>query len=590
MTTDDTFGRRDRRNDRWRAAALVCLLALAGLLEVSVGRGLAAQRAQAVAVQGENWARQVWQAPPGAIPVPAKPDGRRRILYISNSHAFTGGRVTRHLQDLLDRMAPGGFEILDLSDPGIFAPDMLQRALLGLDFQPDAVILAVAYISFSDRMKLALQAHSVRSFLRPGVAGRLSAGFWWRNYDLGLYCDTLVARVLDLYRYRSALRDTWEAPLARLLGGGDPARPVLFLELDENQSWKFPAGYDRDLFQWRLYAAGRDGHMADLREAVTDLAGAGVPVLAFNLPIHWEKSGRAHDVTDAAAYRRELAGAAHDARLFVDYQDRFPVEFATYDALHPNWHGARLFALDMALRLAGQGYLPSGTTPDAVVDAWLAADSAVSDAYRRALTGDFARKSVLPFRRYDISDPDNARDLLNLLANESVGGPRAQDFLYNLSLRIRYWEQAEFRVPDGAGAAADLAFERGAREEIARARLRAAYFSERLVAFQQPRLARFPVPELPQPGILRQRPLPLAGGATAQLRDYRSADGTKVIEARARDGRVIAYNVVRDSPAHSYQRVDVLGDGSFLLLQPFGQPIVIPGWVLFRTPFAGFGN
>ena len=82
---------------------------------------------------------------------------------------------------------PGKVEVLDISDPGIFAPDILQRTLQALDFQPDVIVMAVAYISFSDRMNLALQAHTARSFFNPGVRKKLPAGFWWRNYDLGIY-------------------------------------------------------------------------------------------------------------------------------------------------------------------------------------------------------------------------------------------------------------------------------------------------------------------------------------------------------------------------------------------------------------------
>lgn len=204
------FGRRSGRTEVFRWLGLACVLLVVVIAELSLGRHFENEEIE-LGNNSTNRASAIFMAPVGKVPIPKKQAGVRRILFVSNSHASTGGMVANHLQELLDRVEPDSFEVLDLASPGIFAPDMLQRVLFGMEFDPDLLILSVAYISFSDLMPLAFQAHSARSFFKRGVFRRLRPGFWWRNYDIGLMSETLVSTRLRLYRYRNQIRDLWES-------------------------------------------------------------------------------------------------------------------------------------------------------------------------------------------------------------------------------------------------------------------------------------------------------------------------------------------------------------------------------------------
>jgi hypothetical protein len=139
---------------------------------------------------------------------------KARILYLSNSHALTGGRISNHLQILCDRLCPDQLEVIDLSSPGMFAPEYLQRSAAAIDYDLSAVVLPLSYISFSDRMPLRRQALSARSMFKPKVLPRLPLGFWLRNWDISVYSDAAVSQLLRIYRYRNDLRDRWERPLS----------------------------------------------------------------------------------------------------------------------------------------------------------------------------------------------------------------------------------------------------------------------------------------------------------------------------------------------------------------------------------------
>jgi len=264
------FGRRDGPVETRRLLVLLLLIAAVAILNLTVGKDLQSRRQQGLQAQAltGNWAMAAFLDPDANLPIPNKPEGLRRIAYISNSHGATGGRVAGHMQRLLDRAAPKRFEVLDLASPGIFAPDFLQRMARALDFDLDSVVIASAYISFSDRMGLSRQASSALSFFNAGVAERLDTGFWLRNYDLGLYLNTLAARYLPLLRFRPDLYGYWKEAATDLLQRLTGSRNALFLNIDSQQSWRFPDGFDRNLFQWRLYSSGRDGHLGDMQDLV----------------------------------------------------------------------------------------------------------------------------------------------------------------------------------------------------------------------------------------------------------------------------------------------------------------------------------
>lgn len=584
------YGRRDRETDRRRGLALATLLLILILLELAVGQDFEWQQAGSVLLANRNIAMTYFAVPDAYKSVPSSSKYRKRLLYISNSHAKTGGQVPVHLQRLLDRLAPGEFEVLDLADPGIFAPDMLQRTLTGLDLELEAIIMGVSYICFSDRMGLAQQAHSVRSFFKDGILDKLSTGFWLRNYDIGLYGDTLMAHHVRLYRYRNQIRDTWERPIASLFKDLTGTRQILFLEADVNKSWKFPQGYDRNLFQWNLYATGREGHLADLREAIIASRGAGVPVFAFNMPIHWEKSVYPHDSDDVKRYRSELHNIFRDVIEYVDYQDSFPKRFTTYDALHPTWHGARLHALDISLRLAKHGFFRKQLSPERIVKEYLYMYPALSEEYVNSLSGSYSPLTRASFRRYDITEPENARNLMRRLVSLPAGSSQEQRFLYDLSLRLRYWLEGQFTAEENdKNDRFSRAFDHAVRHEVSKARERMGIFWKELVENQTRRLSVVPVPELKEATLVQRYVNQIDQNVTLVSSHYRLSDGSTVIKVTTEDGRTVAYGLSNPSKKLEYQRTDILGDESFLMLQPLGDQILLPSWLLHSSPLVQLG-
>ena len=584
INTDDS-GKRDPANDRKRLLFGVLLLLLMAVIELTLGQQIEEQHL----TNGKTGPGELSIVSAVTVPGDVTPR-KKRILYISNSHAKTGGQVVNHLQSLLNKLQPGAYEVTDMAAPGIFAPDMLQRMLQGLKEKPDLVIMAVAYISFSDRMKLALQSHSARSFFKPDVFDQLSFNFWLRNYDIGLYLETFLQQHLRIFRYRNSLRNLWELPVTRTLKTHVDNRSILFLAFEQNQRWRFPDGYDRNLFDWRLYSAGRQGHLADLEEAINTAARNEVPVIGVNLPVHWEKSVRGHDAEDYQLYRKELTDLFAETLDYVDYQDQFPVQFTTYDALHPTWHGARLHALDLVLRMHRQHLVEDARTPAEISEIFTTTDAAVSTQYRESLSGPYKALEKGWFRRYDIFEPNNAHMLMRHLASLPVGSQQESEHLFQLSLRLRYWQETEFNVPsaDPDAAYADV-FNMAANAEIENARKRADYFQQQLVEFQSSRLNIAPLPDLDTATKLDTNVLSANLMMPVSQTRYQLDEEKHAVSIDFINGRAIARGIVDNEQHFDYLRVDILGDLSFLLIQKTTGQMIIPTWALHIKPFVQFG-
>ncbi len=586
--TSGDYGRRDSTSDRYRRIAFAVLLAVVIALEFTLGHRLEAERVATIAASAENWAIADLRIGHGERPLPPKRAGVKRLIYVSNSHAKTGGHVARHLQVLLDRISPDKFEVLDIAEPGIFAPDILQRTLRGLDYQPDLVILNVSYITFADRMRPALQAHSVRSFFNDGIFTRLPIGFWLRNYDIGLFGDTLVSRFSALYRNRNAVRDLWEQPLTgelkRLIG--DP-RPVWTLEFSESTGWRFPNGYDNNLFQWSLYAANRHDHLAEIRALVNSLAKAGVPLLALNLPIDLSKSTHSYDFEDFLRYQQEIRQVFADGLAYVDYEEFFPKDFSTYDALHPTWHGARLHAFDLLLRLAGNGFFEKSPSQEELLAVFNESDEPVSMEYQTMLDGNYPpHEAWWTFRRFDPSEPKNARDLMRRLSGIQIGSHEHQRFIRDLSLRIRYWRERRFLLAEYPISDFGEIWKKAFQVELGHAQKRMLYFQERLVNFEHQRLKNFPLPELTNAQLEKKIQQYVAEHDKLLIVSrYGLPDGHAAFSVMTSDEHLIALGV---NNIPSYYRVDILGDSSFLGLYSFGS-FLLPPWVTDIEPRAQWG-
>ncbi|RKZ39354.1 MAG: hypothetical protein DRQ49_11750 [Gammaproteobacteria bacterium] len=579
--------REPHTNKRRLLGAAVLVLVLV-IFELSVGINLQKQHVSKLAENTTRWALTLYNAPSGTLSVPPKAKNTKRFLYVSNSHARTGGFVATHLQKLLDKVAPNQFEILDVADAGIFAPDMLQRVLASFDYDLDGIIVAVAYISFSDRMKLSLQAHSVRSFFKSEIFSKLSLGFWLRNYDIGLYANTLVPRFSKLYRYRSQVRNTWEKPLSNLLKSLTSPKYISFLEVDENQRWKFPDGYDNNLFQWQLYAAGRNSHLDDLKDIIAASRDAGLPILGFNLPVHWEKSLYQANLDDIEEYRTSLQNIFSGVLEYVDYQDIFPKEFTTYDALHPTWHGARLHALDIAFRLKKQGFFPEEISNEVLLTAFTESEPAISEEYRSLLDNHYPPLKRWGFRRYDISEPQNALHLLRRLATVPPGHSLEQELIYELSLRLRYWLEMPFSYQEKPDSLFVKEWYQAVHEEMAKAKIRASYFQDKLKQFQSQRLSAFEIPSFSDANLIMENThIQIGPSLFVNKSLYRLSNETFVEQLTTIEGKPISFLVDIPENKSPFVRVDILGDGSFLLLQSDYRQL--PHWFTNGTPLVKWG-
>jgi hypothetical protein len=277
---------------------------------------------------------------------------------------------------------------------------------------------------------------------------------------------------------------------------------------------------------------------------------------------------------------------------YVDYQDRFPVEFTAYDALHPTWHGARLHALDTVLRLHRQGIVDDARTPAEIAQVFSAMDTAVSDDYRESLDDNYEALRSPGFKRYDIFEPDNAHKLMCYLASMPVGSTLEADHLYRLSLRLRYWQESDFTVPAvDPDAAYTAAFDGATRKEIERARQRASYFQQQLVKFQSSRLNLAPLPGFDPARRVSVSEVTTQLGMLLHLTRYRLEEGREGVAFELADGRAIARGILNKEPDPSYLRVDILGDHSFLLVQPITDTLTFtfPSWARHNKPFVKFG-
>ncbi|MBF0163928.1 MAG: hypothetical protein HQM01_05370 [Magnetococcales bacterium] len=442
--SNNRFGKRDARHEKRRLAGALFLIGVLVLLEITLGARLERENRHPLETTPFKQIplTHLLKDYSGQRPVPPKPPGVTRILYLSNSHATTGGRVSAHLRGMLEALAPGRFQVLDLSTPGIVASSILQRAMLAMEMEVDLVVLQVAYISFSDRFKLALQDFHAEHFFRPGIFERLPWGFWWRNYDVGMFADHLVNRFLRLTLYRNELRGLWETPLIERLKPLSGSRPSRILEVDKNWVMTMPGGFDPTLFDWSLYALGRDGHLADLRDLMAILNQAGMPVIGANLPIDFAKryTKAERDDADFAQFQREMAHLFSSALRYTNYQACFPVSFTTYDPLHPTWTGARLHAAHLVLLMAESGWWRDAPSPERLSETILDQESAIPDGYLRALR-EVDTSGGRVYRRYDVTDGAVASHLLGQWSKSGWDSPRGRMLLEQTLARLNFWMQ-----------------------------------------------------------------------------------------------------------------------------------------------------
>ena len=411
---------RQKVNAKHRIYAYAFVLAFVFILELTTGYLLEGGRLATLSADDNlNWAQKNYLSGYSDSFVQPKAQNTFRIAYVSNSHALTGGKVSRHLQDLLHRASPGRFEVIDMSEAGIFAPEIYQRCITAKSYDIDVLLLSPGYISFSDRMNMRMQGAGVKQFFSENIFADLDGGFWLRNYDVGLYLDELASSSIFLVKNRNAFRRYWSVDLAGTLKNiADNRRPVYFLEFEESTTWQFPDGYDNNLFQWKLYALGRENHMKDLNKAVLFYINANIPVIMSNLPIHFEKSLYEPDLEDYKKYQGELYALGKDASGYNDLQDYFPFEFSTYDALHPIWNGARLHAFDLLLRLLQSGKFGSDIDANTLLDQYKRSTN-LNQYEAKLETLTLNDLSFSGFRRFDFTQLDNAIDLLARVINRN---------------------------------------------------------------------------------------------------------------------------------------------------------------------------
>ena len=588
MQKSNEFGARSARADLIRLIALMVLLVAVFTLEMTVGESArnAAAKKSLEQIDTKNWALARYTDYTNTVPIPKKSTKTQRIAYLSNSHALTGGKVAYHLQSMLNILAPGEYEILDLSSGGIFIPDMLQRAISVLDYDIDALLLGVSYISFSDRMKLSMQSHSARSFLKSDIMRHIKPGFWFRNYEISLYLDTLFAHGLDLYRYRNEIRDLWEKPFGNWLRTRTEPRMIHSIELDAFRSWRFPDGYDRNLFQWRLYRVGRSNHMADLQDLLNVASEHGVEVLTSNLPVDWKKGAYPNDPVDTRKYQRELQQAVSGLGNYHDYENTFPKAFTTYDALHPTWHGARLHALDLILRMRDAELIE--ISDDMLWQAFTESDTQEYQSITEQKFSPLTAEELQRFRRFDISEKDNAVHLLRRVVSYTPASKEDTGLLWSLAQHLEYRRRvteqlsltlsnnADTQIWEGLQLSNYPLWHAAVREELEKSSKNMEAFTQVLKSIQTKRTIKIP-DQVSSYVPVRSRSIRV-GDLSFTAYDQVFDDGTRLELLKDSQDRAI-YVDIFPTTGPAYRRIDLLGDESFISFENPTTNFPFPPWL-----------
>jgi hypothetical protein len=308
------------------------------------------------------------------------------------------------------------------------------------------------------------------------------------------------------------------------------------------------------------------------------------------LPIHWQKERRRVDEDGVLNYRSTVRRLFVGKADYIDYQEGFPKEFTTYDALHPTSHGARLHAFDLALRLREAGLLPCVSSNEEILEAFLESDSALSEAFLASLKSPQAGVGSAGLRRFDFTEPSNVESLLGRVLAEPVFSPLTRRFLVQLSVRIRYWNESEFQPGRNSDWSAGVRKKAFAAEKD-RAKVRIRYFVDALEGALSPGLAPFPVPDSENARLVGETTAISSGGREILTRNYLTADGREFFLSSDLETKRQFSVIVRDiRKGLTYERVDVLGNGSFLELHLAPQTVHIPNWVSRKEPVVEFGT
>ncbi len=547
------------------------LISLFLLLEYTIGiklenEELAAYTSKTTGLKPSDY----YLAPAGKLSYPEGDKDVHTLIYLSNSHAKTGGHVAKHLQSFLNNTPELSYRVLDMSEPGIFAPEILERLCASLAFKPDSLVLSIAYISLADRMLLKRQSHTARSFFRPEVRKCLPISFWTRNYDIGLFTDTLFAHSIRLYRYRDKIRKYLEAPVANAMKSVLGNAPVHILESDVNKKWQFPDGFDRNLFDWSLYASGRKNQLADLRATIETANEHDVKTYLTNLPIHWKKDPHKKNLPDVRLYRKQVAEIGELADEYVDYQHSFPEEFSTYDALHPTYHGARLHAYELYLRITGKNARKLSELSTDITQTYY------TDLER-------CQSSKLPsFIRYDIFERKNAQELLCALRKSPFASAREARLQKALTRRILYWETTDFPTHITDRNVDSALWSEAIASEFSQARQSLSRFKSAFSKILAEKYKSYPTVIPEKSNLVEENTVSMTQhDKSIELIYSRYKIGSVNIDtmSRASDRKVFAIKISPIDGTRAYIKYDILADESFISTDLNTSKLLIPEWI-----------
>jgi hypothetical protein len=503
----------------------------------------------------------------------AKKAGVQRIAYLSNSHGTTGGNVADHIRNILTRIDPGKYEVVNMASAGMYSSEMLLRTASSGKYDIDTFLYATNYVTFADRMTFQHQAVRVRHFFRDGVPFNAPLGFWLRNYDLPLYLDDAAGTIFPAFKKRPRNRQLWEPAVANWLKQfmGEESR-IRFLQVDYRQAWRFPGGFPGNLFNWRLLEGKRDRQIADFADAVHLAKRDGAKVAVFNVPVDFTKYYLTQNEEDLNVFKLALKRASGEANLFQDYQGQFPAEFTTYDALHPNFYGARLHAFDMVTRLNDKGLLARRYETKQILSAFEDLGNEALESYIHELArirGDLkgAAAPAWNWASLDITTPVFSLRWLNNIASGYESDPEKVQQIYSLLLQTHYLNIAPFTeqaLNSAKGLGGEFLDAFSYERNLARKMNDLFLKNLKEVAYEWHDLKEMPVANgekhsppsesyqaLRNCGSIR---IVAASGKTAPEQHYFIDGDLVAVEATDRAGRTL-------------RRTDVLGDKSFLLLE-----------------------
>ncbi|MCB9030445.1 MAG: hypothetical protein H6619_05280, partial [Deltaproteobacteria bacterium] len=285
---------------------------------------------------------------------------------------------------------------------------------------------------------------------------------------------------------------------------------------------------------------------------------------------------------DIEEYRTKLRSAFSSVTSYSDFQDWFPVRFTSYDALHPTWQGARLHALDLALRLDDNQRVKLDL--EQLLEAYLKSGAQDLEEYQANVGRINQVTSSTSMRRYDIFELKQAQDLLSRVSSSQLGSGLEQRYLIELYLRLRLWSEGKFKF--SKHPLYPEIWEKAVKEEQSIALNKVEAFKLAVTELLHTKSSNLIIPDLSE-----MKPTKSWKISDTPFTVFRYTLGTEqIIDKLVFFEREIAYRVYQGSDLKfHFMKTDLLGDGSFILINTESDRWYFPIWTYTTEPTVDWG-